>query len=74
MVGASHRNKLEDHPGQDVEHGAKGGVDERNDRSTTLEPLLHFSPGYSRQGVDDVGPWPKGKICHVVFETGQQVR
>ena len=42
MVGASHRNKLEDHPGQDVEHGAKGGVDERNDRSTTLEPLLLF--------------------------------
>ena len=40
MVGASHRNKLEDHPGQDVEHGAKGGVDERHDRSTSLEPLL----------------------------------
>jgi len=40
VVGASHRNKLEGHLGQDVEHGAKGGVDERHDRSTSLEPLL----------------------------------
>ena len=76
MVGASHRNKLEDHPGQDVEHGAKGGVDERHDRSTTLEPLLLFGQDVASRELTTWarGPWVRFAMLLVgSWETGSKI-
>lgn len=46
VVWAGHRDELEDHPGQDVEHWSKRGVNEGYAWSTTLEGFFLFGQAF----------------------------